>query len=183
MPIPSDWIIDWQRFFELNSSVPVQASRKLDPFLVDPLKNLPNVPEPRSLAVRNLLRGSSMGLPTGQSIARRMRLTPLSPAQIATGSDGAVAKKHGFDRESPLWYYILKEAQIQGQGQRLGQVGSRILAEVFVGLLEGDSNSYFASNPDWRPRLPAAVPGTFTMVDLLRFVGDLNPIDDPANLS
>lgn len=183
VPIPSDWIIDWRRFFELDSSVPVQASRKLDPFLVDPLKDLPNVPEPRSLAVRNLLRGSSMGLPTGQSIARRMRLTPLSPAQIATGSDGAVAKKHGFDQESPLWYYILKEAQIQGQGLRLGQVGSRILAEVFVGLLEGDSNAYLSSNPDWRPRLPAAVPGTFTMVDLLRFVDDLSPIDDPANLT
>jgi hypothetical protein len=181
VPIPSDWIIDWRRFFEIDPAVSVNPSRKLDPFLVDPLKNLPNVPPPRSLAVRNLLRGHSLGLPTGQSIARRMRFKPLKPEQIATGSDGAVAQKHGFDRETPLWYYILKEAEIQGQGLRLGQVGSRIIAEVFIGLLEGDSNSYLTRNPDWKPSLPSAIPGTFTMADLLKFVGDLNPIDDPAN--
>lgn len=181
VPIPSDWIIDWRRFFELDETVPAQASRKLDPFLVDPLKDLPNVPAPNSLATRNLLRGRSLGLPTGQSIARRMRLQPLKPEQIATGPDGAVAKKHGFDRETPLWYYILKEAEIQGEGLRLGQVGSRIIAEVFVGLLEGDSGSFLASNRDWTPFLPSAEPNTFTMTDLLRFVDDLSPIDEPVN--
>lgn len=183
VPIPSDWIIDWRRFFELDAAVAVNPSRQLDPFLVEPLKNLPNVPPPNSLAVRNLLRGRSLGLPTGQSIARRMRFVPLTPEQIATGPDGAVAKKHGFDCETPLWYYILKEAQVQGQGLRLGQVGSRIVAEVFVGLLEGDSASFLSRNRDWKPTLPAAVPGTFTMADMLRFVDDLSPIDNPANRS
>ncbi len=183
VPIPSDWIIDWRRFFELDTTVAVNLSRKLDPFLVEPLKNLPNVPPPSSLAVRNLLRGRSLGLPTGQSVACRMRFTPLTPAQISTGRDGEVAKKHGFDQETPLWYYILKEAQVQGQGLRLGQVGSRIVAEVFVGLLEGDSASFLSRNRDWTPTLPAAIPGTFTMSDLLRFVNDLSPIDDLANRS
>jgi Animal haem peroxidase len=176
IPIPSDWIIDWRRFFEIDSTVPVGLSRKLDPFLVDPLKNLPNVPAPNSLAVRNLLRGRSMGLPSGQSVARFMKLQPLSRAELSTGADGAVAVKNNFHIESPLWYYILKEAQIQGQGKRLGQVGSRILAEVFIGLLEGDSSSFLVRNPDWTPILPAQTPGTFTMVDLLKFVGDINPI-------
>lgn len=178
IPIPSDWIIDWRRFFEIDANVPVQFSRKLDPFLVEPLKNIPNIPQPASLAVRNLLRGRSLGLPSGQRIARRMRFKPLSPAEISTGLDGQVAQKHNFHIESPLWYYILKEAQIQQQGNRLGEVGSRILAEVFVGLLEADSSSFLASNPDWKPTLPAQVPGTFTMTDLLNFVGDLNPIGD-----
>lgn len=178
VPIPSDWIIDWRRFFWMDPKVPVNPSRKLDPFLVDPLKRLPNVPPPNSLAVRNLLRGRSMGLPTGQSIARLMRLTPLTPQQIATGPDGAIAKKHGFDLETPLWYYILKEAQVQNQGKRLGQVGSRIVAEVFVGLLEGDSSSFLARDRDWKPTLPSEKPGIFTMVDLLRFVDDVNPIGD-----
>ncbi|HEY9751024.1 MAG TPA: heme peroxidase family protein [Allocoleopsis sp.] len=176
VPIPSDWIIDWRRFFEIDAATPVNPSRKLDPFLVDPLKNLPNVPAPNSLAVRNLLRGRSLGLPSGQSVARYMKLKPLSKAEIAQGPDGEVAKGLGFHTESPLWYYILKEAQIQGQGKRLGQVGSRILAEVFVGLLEADSSSFLARNPAWQPTLPAQNPGTFTMADLLKFVGDLNPI-------
>lgn len=176
IPIPSDWIIDWRRFFEIDPAVRVNPSRKLDPFLVDPLKNLPNVPKPSSLAVRNLQRGRSIGLPSGQSVARRMRFKPLTPSEIAQGSDGAVAAKHNFHIESPLWYYILKEAQIQSRGKHLGQVGSRIVAEVFVGLLEADSGSFLARNPNWQPTLPAQNPGTFTMADLLKFVGDLNPI-------
>lgn len=176
IPIPSDWIIDWRRFFAIDPKIEVGLSRKLDPFLVDPLKNLPNVPQPSSLAVRNLHRGRSMGLPSGQSVARFMKLKPLSKSDIAQGPDGEVAKKHKFNIESPLWYYILKEAQIQGQGKHLGAVGSRIIAEVFVGLLEADSSSFLARNPDWKPTLPSAKPGTFTMADLLKFVGDINPI-------
>jgi len=142
------------------------------------LKNLPNVPQPSSLAVRNLRRGRSVGLPSGQSVARFLKLKRLTRAEISTGPDGKVAAKHKFDIESPLWYYILKEAQIQGQGQRLGQVGSRIIAEVFVGLLEEDSSSFLAINPEWKPILPAKTSGTFTIVDLLKFVGDINPIGD-----
>ncbi|HBY77229.1 MAG TPA: peroxidase, partial [Cyanobacteria bacterium UBA11148] len=57
-----------------------------------------------------------------------------------------------------------------------GQVGSRIIAEVFVGLLEADSSSFLVRNPYWKPTLPAEKPGTFTMADLLKFVGDVNPI-------
>jgi Animal haem peroxidase len=177
IPIPSDWIIDWRRFFEIDSTVTVGLSRKLDPFLVEPLKNLPNVPPPNSLAVRNLLRGRSLGLPSGQSVARFMKLQPLTKAEISTGKDGAIAVKHNFQIESPLWYYILKEAEIQGKGKRLGEVGSRILAEVFVGLLEADSCSFLSRSPGWKPTLlPTQVPGKFTMVDFLNFVGDINPI-------
>ncbi|MBD2104768.1 heme peroxidase family protein [Leptolyngbya sp. FACHB-261] len=178
IPVPSNWIIDWRLFFDLDAPVKVNPSRKLDPFLVNPLANLPNVPAPSSLAVRNLLRGSSLGLPPGQSIARSMGLKPLKPAQIAEGPDGAVAKQHNFHIETPLWYYILKEAQIQAGGRHLGQLGSRIIAEVFVGLLETDSSSFLSRCPDWKPTLPAKVPGTFTFADLLRFVDDLNPIGD-----
>ncbi|HBL11553.1 MAG TPA: peroxidase [Cyanobacteria bacterium UBA11162] len=176
VPIPSNWIIDWRRFFQIDPGVNVGLSRKLDPFLVEPLKNLPNVPSPSSLAVRNLLRGRSVGLPSGQSVARRMKFKPLKKSEIAQGADGEVAAKHNFHIESPLWYYILKEGQIQGQGNHLGQVGSRIIAEVFVGLLEADSSSFLVRNPYWKPTLPAEKPGTFTMADLLKFVGDVNPI-------
>ncbi|RUT05142.1 myeloperoxidase [Dulcicalothrix desertica PCC 7102] len=176
VPVPSDWIIDWRRFFDIDSNVATNPSRKLDTSLVDPLKNIPNIPAPTSLSVRNLLRGRSMGLPSGQSVARFMRFKPLSPAEIAQGKDGAVAAKHNLHVESPLWYYILKEAQVQGKGLRLGQVGSRILAEVFVGLLEADSSSFIARNPEWKPTLPAKVHGTFSMADMLKFVDDVNPI-------
>lgn len=180
VPIPSDWIIDWNRFFEIDSNIAVNHSRRLDPFLANPLKNLPNVPVPNALAVRNLLRGRSLGLPTGQSVAAVLNLASLTPEEIATESpDGIAAKKLGFDRETPLWYYILKEADVKAQGEHLGPVGSRIIAEVFVGLLEGDSSSFLSRDRYWKPTLTTT--GDFTMVDLLKFVGDLSPIDDPTN--
>lgn len=172
VPIPNDWIIDWRRFFPLDPAVEVDLSRKLDTLLVEPLRNTPNVLAPSPLVVRNLLRGSSMGLPSGQSIAKRMGFKPLSPEQIAQGPDGKVAARHGLHIRTPLWYYILKEGQIQGGGNRLGQVGSRLVAEVFVGLLHSDGSSFITSKPEWKPTLPARTPGTFTMADLLNFVGD-----------
>lgn len=178
VPIPSDWIIDWRRFFDIGGGVSAELSRALDPFLIPKLHNLPNVPRPNSLAVRNLQRGRSLGLPPGQSVAYAMGFEPLTPEQIATGRDGEVAARHDLHIETPLWYYILKEAEVQQGGQRLGQVGSRILAEVFHGILTSDSSSYQWRKPNWRPTLPGAVEGEFTMVDLLNFMGDINPIGE-----
>jgi len=179
--LPSDWIIDWRRFFDFGTEgtrpeegFGLNFSRTIDPFLAPELLELPN--NGGSLPARNLQRGRMMQLPSGQDIASAMCLKALKPEQIANGPDGEVAKKHGFDRQTPLWYYILKEAQVESDGQRLGQVGSRIVSEVFVGLLEGDPESYLAQMRDWKPTLPAEKSETFTMTDMLRFMNDLNPI-------
>ncbi|MFY0563026.1 peroxidase family protein [Archangium lansingense] len=185
VPIPSDWIIDWRRFFQFqNDGVTAGLSRKLDPFLAPTLSEIPDhgVLPGVNLPIANLRRGRSLGLPSGQNVARRMRIKPLSPEDIAKGPDGQVAAKHNLHLETPLWYYILKEAEQRGNSKNLGPVGSRILAEVFVGLLECDASSFLASNPQWKPTLPSSKPGTFTMTDLLRFSGDLSPINDAKNL-
>ncbi len=185
VPIPSDWIIDWRRFFRFaGDGVTAGLSRKLDPFLAPTLSEIPDhgVLPGVNLPIANLRRGRSLGLPSGQNVARRMRIEPLSPKDIAKGPDGAVAEKHGLHVETPLWYYILKEAEQRGDSKRLGPVGSRILSEVFVGMLELDNGSFLASNPQWRPTLPSAKAGEFEMTDLLNFAGDLSPINDKANL-
>ena len=71
-----------------------------------------------------------------------------------------------------LWFYILKEAEVLGQGRELGPVGGRIVAEVLVGLLQKDPNSYLYLNPGWKPAPPIApASGQFTMADLLKFAG------------
>ncbi len=179
--LPSNWIIDWSRFYEFSPPVAATPnfifnhSRKIDPFVIPQLHNLPG--GGGSLPFRNLKRGVILHLPSGQDIAKAMKITPLTPDEIATGTDGAVARAQGFDKATPLWYYILKEAQVKGGGQRLGPVGATIVAEVFIGLVAGDKASYL-SQPNWKPNLPAKVPGTFTMSDLLRFVGDISPIDN-----
>ena len=181
VPIPSDWIIDWRRFFEIDSALTPNASRKLDPSVIRALGDLPefaSVPDIRlrSLSFRNLLRGLRLNLPSGQAVARLMGLTPLPEADIAKGIAGAAAAANGFGKESPLWFYILKEAEVQESGLRLGQVGSRILSEVFVGLIQGDPASFMNVFPKWKPTLPSAMVGNFTMVDLLNIAGDVNPI-------
>ena len=80
--------------------------------------------------------------------------------------------KPEWDGEAPLWFYILKEAEIVGQGRELGPVGGRIVAEVLVGLLQKDLNSYLYLQPAWKPAPPIApARGQFTMADLLKYAG------------
>jgi hypothetical protein len=127
-----------------------------------------------------LKRGVGLGLPSGQDVAAFMRkkivFNPLTPAEIAQGPDGAIAKTLNMHKKTPLWYYILKEAEVRENGEKLGPVGARIVAEVFTGLVQGDPESYL-SQPNWKPTLPAKKPGSFFMTDLLQFVGDISPID------
>jgi hypothetical protein len=97
----------------------------------------------------------------------------LSPQQIAdSGIDGVIAARRGFHEDSPLWYYLMKEAAEFEGGRRLGPVGGRLVAEVIVGLIQGDGNSYLASNPSFRPTLPRRDAETFTFVDLLNVASD-----------
>jgi hypothetical protein len=166
--------VDWTRFFDFGGASRPQPGKKIDTRLNTRLLKLPATvvpatlpPELRSLAVRNLQRGEMMGLPSGQAVARAMRLPVLPEEQLwsdAPAFRGAPA---------PLWYYILKEAQEQQDpefnttGTRLGPVGGRIVAEVFIGLLQADRQSFLGMHPDWKPHL-GATPGQFTLVDLLR---------------
>ena len=183
--LPSNWIIDWRRFHEVAPNpedVPLNPSRKIDPSISPQLYDLPG--GGGSLPFRNLKRGVLLGLPSGQTVANAMQIkNPLTPDEIATGPDGAIAKKHGLHQRTPLWYYILKEAEQRGNGEKLGPVGATIVAEVFVGLVHGDHGSYlWLKGKNWKPTLPSKNPGEFTMADLLRFVGDISPIDGITTL-
>jgi hypothetical protein len=98
-----------------------------------------------------------------------MRLPALAPADLDD------LQPHGLHASTPLWFYVLREAQVTERGLRLGPVGARIVAEVLIGLLEGDRESYLVQDPDWRPFLPTrsgADEGRgFEMADLLTFAG------------
>jgi hypothetical protein len=98
------------------------------------------------LAVRNTLRGKHVGLPSGQQVARAMRVNVVSNAALGLSSDP------GWAGEAPLWFYILKEAELPPyNAERLGPVGGRIVAEVLVGLLQRDPNSSLYLDPAWNP--------------------------------
>ncbi|MCB6179203.1 heme peroxidase family protein [Rhodobacter sp. Har01] len=180
--LPSNWVIDWRRFFDLGTApgtpgFELNLTRRLDPFIVPALHTLPGMAGPAaSLAFRNLRRGVILGLPSGQDVARAMGVVPLTAAEVGQGPDGAVAAAQHLDKETPLWYYILKEAQVKHQGMRLGPVGSTLIAETFLGLIHGDRKSFLWLRSNWVPELPGQTPGHFTMADLIRFVDDINPI-------
>src|SRR5688572_8205915 len=126
--LSSNWIIDWRRYFDFGT--PAQPrfwfnhSRKFDPFIAASLHDLPQ--GGGNIALKTLQRGRLLGLPSGQDIAAAMKInSPLTPEEIASGPDGRVAKQHGLHLDTPLWFYILKEAQQRGGGERLGPVGAR----------------------------------------------------------
>jgi hypothetical protein len=59
-----------------------------------------------------------------------------------------------FDVSTPLWYYILREAELMEEGLHLSPVGGRIVGEVFIGLLQTDPNSYITSSRTGYLRCP-----------------------------
>jgi hypothetical protein len=160
----------------------LQFAYRIDTSVVTPLSVLPDVvasDPPPSLPQRNLLRGFELGLPTGQDVARAMNVVPLEDKDIVIGK--AVAKPGKgdvkgtidnidslavFKGKCPLWTYILAEAAVKQvdvkipvEGNvtittpQLGSVGGRIVAEVFLGMLFGDNDSFLSAHPNWEPTL------------------------------
>lgn len=173
--LPPDWVIDWPRFFQINR--PPRPARKIDTGIAKALHTLEHptlklfsaakpgaddTPPDKVLPVRTLRRGARMGLPSGQDVAKALRLKPLEPQEIApdNGPHTKTLRSYGFDKNTPLWYYVLKEAELRhlGNGIRLGPVGSRIVADVILGAVCEDPNSYLSVDPTWKPALPTKSP-------------------------
>ena len=193
-----------------------QPSYRIDASLVDPLRLLPEfdgaaVPN-ANLAFRNLKRSQLQSLPSGEAVATVLGIVPIvfddmwwagshGPAGPIDDDRKDLAKrrqdfgkkfKSVLQNHTPLWFYILREAELFGTtrapgkatpanpsprdpfgGQHLGPVGSRIIAETFVGLLWMDNNSFLHAQSGWRPFLglnaPLGPTAKFTLSDLLRY--------------
>jgi Animal haem peroxidase len=166
--------IGWQTFFDFGDGN-VKPNKLIDTKISTPLLNLPlatiaSGDPPTSLPQRNLLRHLTWQLPSGQSIANHMKVPALSGDDLSELTDFGL----NLHESTPLWYYVLKEAEVMGNGLRLGPVGGRIVGEVIIGLLQLDRKSFMSDEPHWRPTLPARsgkVTGEFTMVDFLSFAG------------
>ena len=150
-PVPREYTIDWTLFFDTVASTSTQRCKKIDGKVVRALIQLPvaitgecKMKEYYSLAMRDLQRGQSVGLPSGEAVARHIGVTPLTTEQIGIASTG-------WQGETPLWYYILREADVCAGGHRLGPIGGRIVAEVLIGLIESDATSFRRNSQDWRP--------------------------------
>jgi nucleoid-associated protein YgaU len=188
--LPDNWIIEWHRFVDTPYTRAANKTRRIDTKLAATLFSLPDIQggtliegseeelDEGRLPVRNLLRGYILRLPTGQAVAKALDLPVLTDRQIeeaaASPAQVTALRQGGFLRRTPLWYYVLAEARHPsgGNGQRLGPVGSTIVAEVLIGLARRSEDSIL-NTPGWRPSLPAAQAGKFQLADLLRFAAVL----------
>jgi hypothetical protein len=174
-------------------------ANRIDTLIADPLKFLPAGTfgekeedvdfdaAVRNLAFRNLVRGSMLKLASGQQMVERLAslgvtVQPLTRNQILRGSGGAKlnglteAEKDAIATRTPLWFYILREAET-GNG-RLRGVGARIVAETFHRAMEGSRFSLLRE-PTFHPKHGRG--DTFEMTDLLFFAfkgrkSGLNPL-------
>ncbi len=146
--------IDWRTFFDFKDGK-MRHNKKIDTTLSSPLFQLPgsvianpdDVHNPRSLAARNLLRHLTFSLPSGQRVAKAMK-AKVPGLEILSEDDLADLKPFQMHDRTPLWFYILREADVFEEGVRLGPIGGRMVAEVFIGLMQGDSQSYLTQDAD-----------------------------------
>jgi hypothetical protein len=170
---------------------------------------------PLSLPVRSILRGAVYGIASGEAYAKAFGVRKLKPHQVdyyVKGyyrSDGKYDSKnematqeaydyedeydykHGYDG-TPLWYYLQREAVIHNKGERLGYVGSLIVAETIIGLLQADPDSYLNASPDFTPflygdysergrRCEYLNKCSYNFQELLDFLGLRKPEDSQSN--
>jgi len=163
--IPGEWTINWTRFLDGTNN-----ARRFDTTLARGLLRLTNAQgqvSPFGLATMDLLKGFTMCLPTGEAVANRLgqEMSCRQFQSALTNDQKQILGEGGFEGRTPLWFYILAEANALGNG-RLGPVGSVIVASVLIGLVRKSKDSYLRFN-NWTPSL--GTNGKFDLSDLLRF--------------
>jgi hypothetical protein len=170
-PIPDDYLIEWGTFLDgLPTSGPEASSSYIDTSLSRAMHGLSagtirlanrlESPDPSNLPVRTLLRGARAQLPSGQEVADALwsqgkirsadRLTTSQLTTDTCDQSGSALRKGTLAENSPLFYYILKEAELKGAGVTLGPIGSHIVWEIIQGALEADAQSYLTGmGPKW----------------------------------
>jgi hypothetical protein len=166
-PVPPERTVDWTLQIDVDGHPAAQRAKRIDSRLPAALIALPaqiSGSEPgtdyASLANRDLQRGQAVSLASGEAIARRLGFPPLTAAQVGLAD-------HGWIGETPLWLYILKEAEVLHSGEQLGPVGGRVVGEVIVGIIDADPESFRSLNPHWQPTLRGRRVGSFGLADIL----------------
>ena len=178
--LPSTAVADFRRLFDMHDAggtthPALMRARPIDIYITSKLGDLePAVfdataaaADERNLAYRNLMRARMVSLATGQDLIEPARARGLSAAAIGGDSDGmeAALGPRGLEH-TPLWIYILREAE--SNGGRLRGVGARIVAETIHRAIEGSRISLFRDHPGWTPTLGAKGPD-YTMAHLLLY--------------
>jgi hypothetical protein len=171
-------VIDWDVFYPDKPSKEHLSSR-IDGLVTPPVFDLPQTTIPDdikdvgNLPLRNLVRSKMIGVVSGEEVAKFYGVPVLKPAQIVDMAKYPQAKDlfsqqpdAEFSFKTPLWYYILKEAEITTTGESLGPLGSRLVGEVLVGAIYYDPGHRFDDN--WKSSITGK--NEVTLRDLIKFV-------------
>jgi hypothetical protein len=201
--LPREWIIDWARFYDfrefLGGISPPGMTKKIDTRLTAALRNLPErirehpegaPPFPPgatfNLASVTLLKQRHFEMASAQRVIELMNadlgeqaITALTEDQISSSDTPELAavfeKFPELRRKTPIWFYVLKEAELSGQGNRLGPMGSRIVMETIHASVDASQVSIL-HDAAWSPSLPRRETHRFTMPDLIVFAGNVDPL-------
>ncbi len=153
--LPTNWIPEMDRLLNVGDTpFDDRNTRRIDTFLAPALHQMVNAPDGgfahmRNLPIRNLRRGHLLNVPTAQACiealaARGIDIAPLSRDELTSGPTGAAVDQGGFAEATPLWFYVLKEAEIRSGGRSLGPLGSRLVAETLAGLVIHGPDTYWS---------------------------------------
>lgn len=177
--LPDNWVIDWSRF--VNAENPFRSSKGIDTLLDKPLDNMVNQPAGifKHLAKRNLRRGYRLNLPSAQECIAGINASghfrPIAALDAPTIMQGRTIAGADFGTSTPLWFYILREAETLGSGH-LGPLGSHIVAGTLLGLIIKDESSYWndtSSGHRWSPSIFRPGAPIDSLKAMLRFTGQL----------
>lgn len=129
-PVHEDNNLDMDLFFGPNA----QRASPIDTHLPTALLNLPPeiVPSKPNLAFRNMERGQiTFALPSGEVVAGNMGYDTID----------ADPKLGHLIGNTPLWFYILSEAE--QNGGKLGNVGGSLVGGVLLNLMLRGESPYF----------------------------------------
>lgn len=153
--LPAHWPIEWDRFVhEIGLNNRHHAARCIGPSLgrtvqITTQTKLSPSSALDGMARAELRRGVRMNLPSGQDCIALLReehgieLPELCGLEICSGRTGDAVREGRFEDQTPLWFYILKEAEVLGRGGRLGPLGTQIVADTMLGIIASDPDSYW----------------------------------------
>lgn len=185
-------VIDWSHFADAGSEPFLTSSNVIDTKCNEVIYDLPESTIPdeirlvNNLAKRNLIRSDSLGLCAGEDLAACYAeyygsvVTPLTPEQVEPCKEHwPVFQRDCGNFRTPLWYYILREAEVLGTDGRLGPLGSLLVAEVILSGIYYAEYS-FLRDPTWVPEFGSGCPDVtlcttgdkqcVTLIDIAEYV-------------
>lgn len=170
--LPNNWPADWSRLSGNSpQDFPDRSARKIDTRVAMPLAIMVNELSNEQLKeferifqhlmIRNLRRGLKLNLASAQDCIATINSTghynlPLMTVeQVCSGRTGEAIKNGKMETNTPLWFYVLKEAEVLADGNHLGPLGSVLVAETLAGLaIKDDASFWHQSGSDhgrWHP--------------------------------